>query len=310
MAEPATLGFIIDELLPANQLHLLAGPSGGGKTTLVWQMLEAISTSSTMFGFQCHTVPMAYVACDRSIASVAATKARMGVNTNIPMWSIINENMSLDFNVVYSFVKRHVPGLKLLVVDGFTVLTPTSKSGKDIGDYKGVAYFLIGLNRLCERDHVAMLNLAHDAKHKENHGYLLDREKLIGSAAWGGYSETIIHIAPVDLKSAEDPRRTITLLPRNAPTKVLEYTLQSGRLEPNQITQVALELFLFGRRIQGLLDQNPVIRTADLLAVGVEQGLSRATTERYIVRLIELGQLERVTAGGRERGMYHRPPSN
>src|SRR5438445_332753 len=62
--------YIIEGIMPAGQVHLLAGPSGGGKTTLVFQMMEAIAKGEEFLGHKCKAVPQAYISCDRNIESV------------------------------------------------------------------------------------------------------------------------------------------------------------------------------------------------------------------------------------------------
>jgi hypothetical protein len=292
--------YIIDGIMPVHQIHLLAGPSGGGKTTLVFQMMESIVKGNEFLGHACKTVQQAYISCDRNIESVYATMDRMNMDIDIPMWSTIDNNINNNFPAILAFVMLQVPNLKLLHVDGFTSLCPRG----NITDYDTVANHLRGITRKCAELGITVNGLCHDAKLKQGHEYIMERERVIGSSAWGGYSDTILHISPANPKDATDQRRAIAILPRNSCNEALTYAMDKGRLVPCDSANETVELYLLSQDI--LRHPIDMIRTADIVTYAAAHGVGRSKAYTYIEKLIDSAKIERVTAGGREKGMYRR----
>jgi RecA-family ATPase len=290
---------IIQGVMPANHCHLLAGPSGAGKTTLLFQQIDAIAKGGEFLGHRCITVPQAYVSCDRSLDSVYDTLDRMNIDIDIPMWSTIDSDINENFAAILNFVRSKVPDVKLLHIDGFTSLCPKG----NITDYYIVQGFLKSISRLCKGG-LTVQGLCHDAKLRQGHEYIMERERVIGSSAWGGFSETIIHIAPANPKDAADTRRAITILPRNAANETMTYAIMDGRLLPSDLGGDVVDLFMLEADIQR--HPSDMLRAADIVAYGATHSISRATSYRYIEKLIDGAKLERVEVGGRERGMYKR----
>lgn len=292
--------YIIEGIMPANQVHLLAGPSGAGKTTLVFQMIEAIAKGIEFLGHRCTTVPQAYISCDRNLESVQATLDRMGLPDNlIPMWSTIDTDMTESFPVILNFIRSKLPEVKLIHIDGFTSLCPKG----NITDYYVVASFLKSITRTC-RSGLTIQGICHDAKLRQGHEYIMERERVIGSSAWGGYADTIVHICPLNPKDAADSRRSISILPRNACNETLEHTISEGRLVSSSMSTESVELFLLEQDV--LHHPIDMIKSSEIVAYAATHDIGRSRAYQYIEKLIDLGKLERVTAGGREKGMYKR----
>lgn len=289
---PEVRAYIINDILPINEVHLIAGSSGSGKTTLAWQIIEAIKLGKPIFDHPTFPQNMAYIACDRKLQSIIDTKHRAGITVDIPTWSAVSHNISRDYQAISTFAKQHVPDLQLLWIDGFSRLCPKG----DINDYQTVSDFLVGVTRGCTNG-FTIIGLAHDAKQRKGHEYTMARERIIGSAAWGGFSDTIIHIAHTDPENTADTRRTINLLPRNAPDEILTYSMSSGRLLPADLTQESVEVFLLWEAIKA--KQQLMWRTGEILEVAATIKVPMRTAERYIVKLIDEGKMESV-----RKGMY------
>ena len=74
------LEFLIDGILPANEVHLLGVSSGSGKTTFTFQVfLAQWQKGEPLFGHQSNPVPYVYVSLDRSRSSVTRTLERLGL---------------------------------------------------------------------------------------------------------------------------------------------------------------------------------------------------------------------------------------
>lgn len=217
--------YLIDDILPAREVHFLAGPSGAGKSTFNFQFLENWSSGNKVFGHSSHPVPFLYVSCDRSLASVYRTIKRVGTKPPEMMMSVIDANIktmaSLQQHVLTKF-----PTAKFLIFDGIASLTPQGK----IGDYQTVSDFLKDLSSWCQRNDRTIMGMGHSAKTKEGETYLSPRERILGSVAWGGFSETVIFIEPAKADDTGNKLRYLHLLPRNFREERFEMELSSEGL--------------------------------------------------------------------------------
>lgn len=227
-AVPARIPYIIDEIMPAREVHLIGGASGSGKTTLLFQTIDLIEKGQPVFGRASHPMPACYVACDRSTASIERTLVRMGMTLDIPRLSLVENRLIGNIRSVVDAARKLVPDLRLLYIDAMAVLVPQGK----ISDYKIVADFLADCGEQCARKDLTIVGLHHATKVKEGERFLNPRQRLLGSVAWGGFSETVILIEPKTPDDPTDDSRSIMVLPRNASQEVYDFNFNSeGRLE-------------------------------------------------------------------------------
>jgi RecA-family ATPase len=282
--------YIIDNIMPAHEIHLLGGPSGAGKTTLAFQMIRDIREGRPVFGYATHSIPICYVSCDRSSASAVRTAARVGVN-DIP--TIIAKRGHRNIRQVIEDAKALVPNLRLLVIDAIGVLVPGGK----INDYGAVMDFLGYCTELCELHHITILAMGHATKTKEGEGFIDPRHKFLGSVAWGGSSDTMLYIESSNPKDPDDPSRRIIVLPRNYPASVLAYTFNNrGHLIP--VTEADDELTLDVK----LLNVQLGVEVTTSTITGWGFPASRSTINRWILDAVRTGKLEQV-----KKGVYRRP---
>src|SRR3990170_2740164 len=72
---------IIDTILPAREVSILAGASGAGKTTLVMQMLKSLQRNESVFGHVAqHHQRIGYIAADRNWKAYARLAATVGLD--------------------------------------------------------------------------------------------------------------------------------------------------------------------------------------------------------------------------------------
>jgi len=286
--------YLIDSILPEREISLIAGPAGGGKTTWLFQVLELWQNSVDVHGHASHPCRYVYVSADRSKEAAEATMDRMSINLDrIPLISGVEEDLH-TFSSIVSLVRKKDPNVKLIVIDGFATIVPGGKAG----DYHTVANFLRSITRQCKREDITVLGIIHAAKTKENEKYLNPRERILGSVAWAGFSETIFFIEPVDVKDVENPQRLLEILPRNAAQEKFELELRDGRFVPSS------------RRVPADADTESFLNT---MTVGEEFGveelgaklrLGRSKTYMLLTRLEENRAIERV-----RRGVYRRVQS-
>lgn len=280
--------YLIDGILPERELSLLAGPSGGSKTTWLFQTIELWRDRVPIHGHNSHPCPFAYVSVDRSQESAEETMIRIGIDPDsIPLIRGVEENLS-TIEGVLNAAKLKVPDARLYIIDGFATLVPQGKTN----DYHSVANFLRNITRLCKKHDITILGLIHAAKTKENEKYLNPRERILGSVAWAGFSETLFFIAPIAPDNVVDNYRLLEILPRQSAQEKFELELdKKGRLIPSSRRQdldVDLTSFLDGIPF----DQD---FSADELAGNLK--VRRAKAYSILKQLQENHAVERVRSG-------------
>jgi hypothetical protein len=220
---------LIDRLLPEREVHLLAGPSGAGKTTWLTAFLHSWSHGEAIFGNKSHPAPYLYISLDRSYSSVLRTLDRLGMaHDQFPFYEPPDSITSATplIKIIEDAKKKH-PDVRLVVVEGIASRVPDGKSN----DYKIVADFLLSLRKTCEKLDITVLGVAHTTKTKGEDRYENPRQRIAGSVAWGGFSETIIILEPKDPEDvSENAPRELMLLPRNWKEQVFEYGFVDGLL--------------------------------------------------------------------------------
>lgn len=275
----ARIPYIISEIMPAREVHIIGGASGAGKTTLLFQMIDQIEKSQPVFGRKSFPLPSCYVACDRSEASLDRTLERMGLKLNISRISLV-ENRGLDtIRAVVDAAFKLEPLMKILYIDAMAVLVPQGK----ISDYKIVADFLAECGNYCVKRDITIVGLHHATKVKEGERFLNPRQRLLGSVAWGGFSETVILIEPKNPEDPTDDSRSVIVLPRNVSQEVYEFNFNSeGRLEelaPKESLKKLLDEKLWPLLIPGQLYRFEAVCG---LADSIKLPLAQRTIRRWL----------------------------
>lgn len=289
--------YLIEGMLPGGQLHLLGGPSGGGKTTLAFQMLDCLTKGEPFLGRQTIPTRIAYVSGDRSTRSVQETQERCGVS--FPIFSLVDENL-VGEDLAQKVIPRltamvgHKP--ELVYVDGFTALVP----GGFLNSYSVVAKWLAQLQRFCARMGITIVGACHTAKTKEGESFLDPRQRIAGSVAWAGFSETVLIIEPIwDDKTKL--KRILHILPRNHQNEEMILKLDSqGRLTLPEKTAHAETITNFV--MESVLQMYPPgteILYGGLRQTAMDKGIQSRTFERWVAKYVEDGKLVKV-----KRGVY------
>ena len=309
--------YIIDQLLPTGEVHIIAGSSGAGKTTWLMQMLQMWSMGEPILDQESFPCSWAYIACDRGLQSVKTTMERVGVSFPGVYVDSMVDNVNLDTldRVLERIAYKKI---ELLVLDGIGSVVPNGK----LNDYDTVANFLKGLTRWCANrvidweqeegngdgyrygERRTIIAITHSPKMKEKEHYVLGRDKIIGSTAWGAFAETIITIEAVLNKEggAERELRQVSVMPRNAKNFDLQYGLdERGMFEQytptagdsiNVLLQVHFEM----------LKTNTLFTRQEILFYLRERGIEDARAvdkrlDRWFFRLMSEGAVEKVKKG-------------
>jgi AAA domain len=216
--------FLIESWLPSCETSLFGGPSGSGKSRLLFDTLLRWQKGETVFGKRSNPVPWVYISADRSKESVHRTLHSMGIDPEdiplLPAW-----DMSLDdTGYLLDEIQKRQVGLAVVESFGSFVSPP--------GNSKCVKQFMLRCGRFMRDTGTTILGVMESPKLKPFERYEIARQRISGAAGWGHYSETIFLLEPTDLKNAEDPRRTLHICPRNGAAEILEMTFtNTGHLE-------------------------------------------------------------------------------
>jgi len=220
--------WLVEGIIPTEELHLIGGPSGAGKTTWVIQWLEQWHEGKveSFFGHKVNPLPFCYASVERSDAGVQRKLKRLGINPKTFPW--IAGSTSLDG--VITEAKKKYPNAAVLFIDGFACFAPGPKPGKT--EYKVISDFLIGCSKKCRDQHLTIFGIVHSPKMKAAEVYHNPRQRVLGSVAWAAMSDCIMLVEPKLTENEQiTPLRNFFLLPREAPEEVYEMTFETGRLE-------------------------------------------------------------------------------
>lgn len=274
----------IDDVFPLREVHLFAGPSGAGKTTMLMDMILAWQKGEPWFGHATHPLPAAYISLDRSLANLRRVFDRMHINFDVFPAKILTRRDYAEFAAdvskkikektkdpnaaispsglpsLVSFL-RHLtklhPEVRVFIVEAVQSKVESARSSSPINDEAAVSKFLIDLGEFCERADVTVVGICHTPKLKEDDQYGNPRERIKGAGAWGAYSDTVVLVEPDDATDVHNVTRNVWLLPRNSAQDKFQTEYHDGHL-------VRVEK-----------QQNPVGTTTAATAAGKPTNLAR-----------------------------------
>lgn len=283
--------FLIDGILPANEVHLLGGSSGSGKTTLIFQTLATWQRGEDVFGHRSYPVPYTYVSLDRSRSSVNRTLQRLDLQSDITR-TLCQEDLKSTENTIHAIVntglKRHKDS-RLFVIEGYQTIV-----GDASNKYSQVSSLLRKSATLCVDKQITLLGITHSPKMKVDEAFQHSREMILGSVAWGAYSDTVI---TVQLDEAAG-NVTVKILPRNAASETFHFVFgYNGCLVPleNSKPKEALKLRLEALAAGSFVSRSDVIGWAQAMKT------SDRTAERALADCVKNKVLTTVDAGIYER---------
>lgn len=284
--------FLIDGILPANEVHLLGGSSGSGKTTFAFQIFLANwQQGKPFFDHESRPVPYVYASLDRSRSSVERTLNRLGLLseiTRIVCQEDIPEDAITPITTIREILK-HYPDSKLIIIEGIQLLAGERGNG-----YTSVARVLKAMARFCTHKGVTILGVCHTPKMKIDEGFQHPRESLLGSVSWGAYSDTIIMLNLDELTKII----TVNILPRNAPSEQHELIFGiNGVLEPFVRQSKQHQILI---RIAALSTGRPITR-GEIINWGKEAKVATRTCDAAIQTALEKNILEVIGTGVYER---------
>lgn len=289
--------------MPTNQIHMAAGGSGAGKTTVLFQMIKAMKEGKDFFGYPTRDWPAVYVPYDRDTDETEYTMARVGITPEqlpiLPM-EIVYPPANLPdnrFMLDMQKVRNAFPRAKLLIVDGFYTLVPYGL----INDYLRVAAFMQMARRFCRDNDITIIGVAHSPKQRQGNMVMDPRQMIQGSVAGGGFSSCGVVIIR-EKEDSECANRYLYILPRNCPDKKLAIGMGADGLDAKywQVEQPkgrrrseAHENFveLLKSYGQEMFTMSQVAKDAGGL------GISRGSINQWLGEMVAFGDVERVKHG-------------
>lgn len=279
--------YVLEDIIAENQVNLLAGGSGSGKSRLLFMLRAAIELGGKLFGRQTKQVRWGYIAGDRTSSSIHETLSRMGLS--MPVFSCV------DNNLIGARVQDVFPLLvdalgyrpEILAIDGFTSFVPKG----ELNNYAVVAKWLGELQNWCDREKVTVVGCCHTTKTREGEKLLDPRQRIVGSVAWASYSEGVIVIDKPFEEGEKEPWREISLCSRNHGTKIIHATFdETGWLveregEAEEVKESALDMVLEEWLVAGAELLNKALER-----IVIEAGISRATFYRWLKKGKESGR--------------------
>lgn len=214
--------FLVESLLPERQIHLVAGPSGAGKTRWLLHTLKQWEAGRPFLGRQSYPCPWVYVATDRTLDSVEYTLSKMGIEPTsiniVPAWGEDYKTLPQIFDAI------NASGAKLAVVEGFGGFAD-QKTPDAVRSYLAAVY------RTIRKDNITLIGVVESPKMKPQERYENPRQRVSGAAAWAHYCHTIFLVEPEEVSNPGLGTRRLIVCPRDEPGQILKSAFDSqGRL--------------------------------------------------------------------------------
>lgn len=221
---------IIHDMIPQQEVSILAGASGVGKTTLIMQVLRAIqSREPSAFGLRvtADTPHICYIAADRTWASYVRTAEVAGLDLSRMTVRALIDDDSIDLSrfethplsILEHLITEIASGRSdpiLCVVDPLIVFL-----GVDTNRYHLNAARLMRLNRFCRQTGVTILGTHHAAKARTDVSYKRAQDRISGTAALLGFTSTQLFMESPEESGDPDGYTRWHIISHHAPARLI-----------------------------------------------------------------------------------------
>lgn len=226
LAEDRELEYLVSSWFPKGEVSLIGAPSGAGKTSFGFNLLEKLRKGGEVWGHQAKARDYRVLSHDRSKRSIVSTVKSLGlvVADVLPRVIRLTTKQQLDSPVnVFGACLAGNPGVEVWFLEGLDMWIP------EMNKMEVVAPILDGLQRLATLHDVAVIATVGSPKQKGKDKYT-GRDALFGSAALARKSETIVTVGWTD---DDDPNsvRKVVVMPRTGQAETLFFTWIDGRFD-------------------------------------------------------------------------------
>ena len=267
-------------IIPEVGLCIPAGPPKCGKSTLIRQLVTAMSDGSTVFGKKVAQGAVLYLAFEEGPQNVLRQFQKMGAESarNIYLHSGFPTDPNLN-QLANIIAEKNV---KLIVVDTLINILQTDK----LNDY-GVVYPILNkLIAFCRSSKVCIMGIHHANKSGEGSA------AIMGSTAFRAACETMI----IMTHDEETEERTIATLQRTGeslPTTLLDYDPDTNLLELDLTPKKAENLEIDTKVLDVIRLSGPISQKG----IKGKSGESQVRISRSLVRLISSLKVRRKGSG-------------
>lgn len=208
---------------PIGGVSLIGAPSGGSKTTLMYQMLLAQNKHVEFLGHETFGLPFVVMGVDRGEDDHKETMERMGFSLDaipfVPLPSKIFDTAMAQ--VIANGIEEQPAGLKLVYLEGVDMMVTQAS------DIVTVSSFMHDLQQIAQHFRIAIIASGGSPKIKKGNEYVLSRDNFFGSVGWGRTASTMLQMQGV---RGQKGRRTLHVESRNAAEEDFTFEFQDGVL--------------------------------------------------------------------------------
>jgi hypothetical protein len=205
-------------------VHLVAGSSGAGKTTLMLDALQRQAHGEVVLGHVGGRYDFLVVFADRGKVSNDETLARMRIAPgSLPMAHVPPVPCAKQaVAAVVAAIEAQDPLPAVVFIEGADLLV------EDACKTQIVAPFMAALRAVAEHYHLAVVLSVGAPKVKPQEQYALKRDQVFGSQAWSRLANDVLVLSITGDGSV--PTRDLVVLHRNAGAETFHLAFEDGRL--------------------------------------------------------------------------------
>jgi hypothetical protein len=252
-----------------------------------------------------------YLAADRGWETYERILARLGT-TELPLHplsvadlyggdanlqGLLKESKHGHEAFLYCFNKMQVPAGAHLIVEPFTLFVQG-----DINKMRDVIISLLKLRALCQSAQINITASLHFAKQRQEATYLRHQDKIAGSTAFAGYTDTQIVLVPPS--GPKEPWYTLGWNPRDSEPEEFKATRDDrGLFVPYLVAfgEAEQRVYAFIPAPPESITRAQIIERSEDLGIPIHS----ATLDRALRSLLELQRIVRLDRGTYSKVVQH-----
>ncbi len=307
---PEDVPSLLEPILPACSVNLLAGAPGAGKTTLLAGLTVRFRDGLDVFGYRPTYIPrQVFIGADRSWLKSTRKWFILAGYPDIEAYSLQDDTsfrkarlrkkqdrMAILRHCFTQFHPALQPGT-LIWVDPLSLFL-----GGNLIDYDTCLVACSEIRELCQEHGVTLIGTAHASKQKADKAqrYLRLQDRIAGSVALFGYTDTQMYLA-----APEEISEDFSLFhwnPHHSKPESFKLTrAENGLFVPYEDPESGRE----GELLELIPTSPQLIGAGALIALAAERAISKATCYRFLETLREHGAVLKVGHGNYTRPKTH-----